>query len=141
MYIDSAYIVKFYIHEADSSAVRKTVGAADSRISSALALPEVTCALHRRMREGKLAPDLFPATLTLFLKHVEAGDWSIIPVTSRVLRRVSQIIGAAPASLYLRSADAVHLATAVEIGELEIWTSDRHMLAAAPHFGLTGRCA
>jgi antitoxin (DNA-binding transcriptional repressor) of toxin-antitoxin stability system len=40
-----------------------------------------------------------------------------------------------------RSGDAVHLATALEIGELEVWTSDRHMLAAAPHFGLIGRTA
>jgi predicted nucleic acid-binding protein len=47
----------------------------------------------------------------------------------------------APASLYLRSGDAVHLATALEIGELEVWTSDRHMLAAAPHFGLIGHTA
>ena len=41
----------------------------------------------------------------------------------------------------LASGDAVHLATALEIGELEVWTSDRHMLAAAPHFGLIGRTA
>jgi hypothetical protein len=27
----------------------------------------------------------------------------------------------------------------MELGEGEIWTSDRRMLAAAPHFGLVGR--
>jgi hypothetical protein len=31
------------------------------------------------------------------------------------------------------------LTTARDAGELEIWTNDRHMLAAAPHFGLKGR--
>lgn len=35
--------------------------------------------------------------------------------------------------------DAVHLATAQQIGESEVWTNDRHMLAAAPYFGLRGR--
>jgi predicted nucleic acid-binding protein len=41
----------------------------------------------------------------------------------------------------MRGGDAVHLATALEIGEREVWTGDRHMLAAAPHFGLIGRTA
>jgi predicted nucleic acid-binding protein len=76
-----------------------------------------------------------------FLKHVEAGAWTVAPVSERVLHRVSRMLRLAPASLYLRSGDAVHLATALEIGELEVWSSDRHMLAAAPHFGLIGRTA
>jgi len=45
----------------------------------------------------------------------------------------------APLDLFLRTADAVHLMTAYEIGEREVWTNDRHMLAAAAYFGLTGR--
>jgi predicted nucleic acid-binding protein len=47
----------------------------------------------------------------------------------------------APSNLFLRTADAVHLATAQEIGEREVWTNDRHMLAASSWFGLTGRSA
>ena len=45
----------------------------------------------------------------------------------------------APLQIFLRTADAVHLATAQELGERDVWTNDRHMLAAAPYFGLTGR--
>jgi hypothetical protein len=33
----------------------------------------------------------------------------------------------------------VHLATAHEAGERDVWTNDRHMLASAPYFGLRGR--
>jgi predicted nucleic acid-binding protein len=141
MYIDSAYIVKYYVHEPGSGAVREILRKAESRASSALAIAEVTCAFHRRWREGNLTGDLFREVLGTFLKHVEAGAWSMAPVDDRVLRRVSRMLRLAPASLYLRSGDAVHLATALEIGELEVWTSDRHMLAAAPHFGLIGRTA
>ena len=141
MYIDSAYIVKYYIHEANSAAVREILRKAESRVSSALAIAEVTCAFHRRLREGHLSGDLFREVLGSFLKHVEAGAWTVAPVSERVLHRVSRMLRLAPASLYLRSGDAVHLATALEIGELEVWTSDRHMLAAAPHFGLIGRTA
>ena len=141
MYIDSAYIVKYYIHEPNSAAVREILRKAESLASSALAIAEVTCAFRRRLREGNLTGDLFREVLGSFLKHVETGVWSMAPVNDRVLRRVSRMLRLAPASLYLRSGDAVHLATALEIGELEVWTSDRHMLAAAPHFGLIGRAA
>jgi predicted nucleic acid-binding protein len=37
--------------------------------------------------------------------------------------------------------DAIHTATALETGETEIWTNDRHLLAAVAHFGLAGRSA
>jgi predicted nucleic acid-binding protein len=141
MYIDSAYIVKYYVHEPNSPAIREMLRKAESRASSALAIAEVTCALHRRWREGNLTGDLFREVLGSFLKHVEAGAWSMAPIDDHVLRRVSRMLRLAPASLYLRSGDAVHLATALEIGELEVWTSDRHMLEAAPHFGLIGRTA
>jgi predicted nucleic acid-binding protein len=49
------------------------------------------------------------------------------------------MILAAPQDLFLRSGDALHLMTAREIGEAEVWTNDAHMLKAAAYFGLTGR--
>jgi len=94
-----------------------------------------------REREGSLIEDLFQEACANFLKHIEIGAWSILPVDNRVLQRVSRMLTLAPVPLYLRSGDAIHLATAVEAGELEVWASDRHMLAAASHFGLNGRSA
>jgi len=41
----------------------------------------------------------------------------------------------------LRAGDAIHTATALGTGETEIWTNDRHLLAAVAHFGLAGRSA
>lgn len=41
--------------------------------------------------------------------------------------------------LYIRTLDALHLVSAADSGFGEILTNDRHMLAAAPHFGLAGR--
>ena len=45
----------------------------------------------------------------------------------------------APRNLFIWTADALHLIAAQEAGELEVWTNDRHMLAAADYFGLSGR--
>jgi len=50
-----------------------------------------------------------------------------------------RVDGCRSPDLFLRTADAVHLATAQQIGESDVWTNDRHMLAAAPYFGLRGR--
>lgn len=139
MYLDSAYIAKFYVNESDSTAVRAVIRRADSLMTSAWSLGEVTCVFHRHMREGALSRPQCQQLMDAFLKHADAGVWTMIPVTEALLKRMSMLVSAAPARVYLRAGDAVHLSTAQEVGEREIWTNDRHMLAAAPHFGLTGR--
>jgi predicted nucleic acid-binding protein len=139
MYLDSAYLVKFYANEPDSAAVRELIRRADSLVSSALALGEVSCALHRHLREGHLTAEQVHELVRAFLEHVDAGIWTLIPVSERLLRRSALLIGAAPPAVYLRAGDAIHLVTAQDAGEREIWTSDRHLLAAAPYFGLLGR--
>ncbi|HYW45109.1 MAG TPA: type II toxin-antitoxin system VapC family toxin [Bryobacteraceae bacterium] len=139
MYLDSAYIAKFYVNEHDSPAVRKLIRKADALVSSAWAQGEVACAFHRHMRDGSLDQGQFHELLRAFSEHVEAGLWCLIPVTDGLLRRTVALVSSAPAGVYLRAGDAVHLATALDADAREVWTSDRHMLAAAPHFGLTGR--
>ncbi len=139
MYLDSAYIAKFYVNEPDSKAVRAVVRKAGSLISSAWSVGEVSCALHRHFRQDYLTAEQVRELLHAFLEHVDSGVWTLVPVSERLLRRVSALVDAAPRGVYLRAGDAVHLATAQDVGEREIWTNDRHMLAAAAHFGLAGR--
>jgi predicted nucleic acid-binding protein len=139
MYLDSAYVVKFYLNEPDSSAVRQAIHRADVLVTSAWSVAEVTCAFHRHFREGTLDAAQFQRAVQAFREHVEIGFWTLIPVTEAVIARMTARVAALPASVFLRAGDAVQLASAVESGEHEIWGSDRHMLAAAPYFGLTGR--
>jgi predicted nucleic acid-binding protein len=139
MYLDSAYLAKFYVNERDSAAVRELIRLADSRVSSVWALAELPCVFHRHVREGMLSATQAQEILRSFLEHVDQGRWTLVPVTERLLRRVSLLVSALPPGIFLRAGDAVHLTTAFDEGEPEIWTNDRHLLAAAPHFGLAGR--
>lgn len=141
MYLDSAYIAKYYVNELDSSRIRSLIQKADSLVSSMWALGEVHCVFHRHMREGGLTPSQFRALSKAFLEHAESGVWSFIPVTETLLKRACSRIASAPPGIFLRTGDAIHLMTASDSGEKEVWTNDRHMLAAAAHFGLIGRSA
>ncbi len=139
MYFDTSYIAKFYIPEPETRDVCELVKKADVVYSSAWALAEFHSVLHRRLREGSASPQDIRDLASRFAEQAAAGLWNLVPVTEALLRRTSALIVSAPRDLFLRTADAVHLTTAQEIGEREVWTNDRHMLAAASYFGLLGR--
>lgn len=141
MYLDSAYIRKYYVNEPDSAAVRKVIEAADTLVSSEWAVAEVPSAVHRHFREGSLTARHASDLIGAFSEHVRIGIWNLHPVTSTRLKRVADLLRTAPASVFLRAGDAIHLVTALDAGEGEIWTNDRHLLAATVHFGLAGRIA
>lgn len=139
MYFDTSYIAKFYFNEPGSPRVRELVRKADAVHSSLWALAEFHAVLHRRLREGTSSPGDVREMASRFFEHMAAGLWNLIPVNEALLRRTGALMVSAPRALFIRTAAAVHLTTALQIGEREVWTNDRHMLAAAPYFGLTGR--
>jgi predicted nucleic acid-binding protein len=139
LYFDTSYIAKFYFNEPESPRVRELVRKADPIYSSLWALAEFHAVLRRRVREDSYSHAHAGNLASRFSAHIGDGLWNLIPVTEGVLRRTSALIQSAPPDLFLRTADAVHLTTAQEAGEREVWTNDRRMLAAAAYFGLSGR--
>jgi uncharacterized protein len=139
VYFDTCYIAKFYFNEPESPRIRELVREADVIYSSLWAFAEFHAVLHRRFREGASSPGETRDLGSRFSRHIQDGLWNLIPVNEALLRRTSALIVSAPRDIFLRTADAVHLTTAQEAGERDVWTSDRHMLAAATYFGLAGR--
>ena len=68
-----------------------------------------------------------------------SGLWGWLPLTDAVMSAANREFERLPASVFLRSADALHLACARHHGFAEVYSNDRHLLAAAAHFGLAGR--
>lgn len=133
-YLDAGYIAKFYVDEPDSPSVRRLAESLGEVHCAALGRVEVAAALHRKLREGAFAEAAFREIMAQFEDDCARGLWTWIPVTTAVLAATVAVITRAPKSVFLRAADAIHLACARESGFTEIHTGDRHMTAAAPHF-------
>ena len=138
IYFDSAYVAKFYLNEPGQAEVRAcAIDAGDVAICS-LALVEVNSVFHRKMREGFLQPDDAAVLFAEFGQNVQQGLWRLLPLTADLLEKAATSYRTLPATVFVRSADALHLICAREHGFAEIHTNDRHVLTAAPHFGLKG---
>lgn len=141
MYLDTAYVAKCYLNEPDSDAVRALVQGVTGLTSSALCRAEMACVLHRHVRESNLTKRQAARLHALFLGDVRRGIWFLQPVSSDILLQVEASVMALRKEVPIRAADAVHLVSARSAGFRDIWTNDRHMLAAARRFGLRGRSA
>ncbi len=137
IYLDSAYIAKLYLLEPDSLRVQahtkgQLIGC------SALGKLEVAAVFHRKWREGLIPEANFRAYSRQFIADDESGLFRWYPVKNEMLQKATQQYQLLSQNLFLRASDALHLATASEGSFKEIYTSDRHLLAAAASFGLTG---
>ncbi len=139
LYLDTAYIAKCYLNEPDAGAVRKLAEEAEGLYSSSWCIAELSCVFLRHVRERRLTRKQARALSELFLDDIRAGAWNLLPLSERLLYKVEDSLGQIPRTVYLRAGGAAHLVTARESGFAEVWSSDRHLLAAARHFGLKGR--
>jgi predicted nucleic acid-binding protein len=121
-YLDSSAIVKLAVREPESAALRRYLRRRRPLVSSALARTEVARAL-------------LPLGLEAVRRGYDVlGRIDLARVSDRVLSAAGRLL---PADL--RSLDAIHLATAQELGSdlARIVTYDDRMAAAAQVLGFT----
>jgi hypothetical protein len=99
---------------------------------------EVVSSFHRKFREGAFDQNGLILLLQQFEKDCEAGAYIWLPLSERVIARLMSTYQLLPASVTLRASDGIHLAASAENGLTEIYSNDRRLLLAAPHFGLSG---
>ncbi|MGA7882549.1 MAG: type II toxin-antitoxin system VapC family toxin [Terrimicrobiaceae bacterium] len=138
VYFDSPYIAKCYLREHGTDAVLDLAEASQGRSSLVLAVVEVQAVFHRHMREGRLNQPAFLETCRRFARDQKEGFWHWLPLDDDFVQRAAGRFRELPSHLFVRSADCLHLFAAREADFDEIHSNDRHLLAAAPHFGLLG---
>ena len=137
-YFDGCYIAKYYLAEPDSGVVIAAMEAGEPVACSAAGKLEAASVFHRKLREGIIDIPEYHLLRAQFQLDCAAGLWTWLPVTPHLIDQVFLQYGIVPPHVFIRSGDALHLVCAAEKGFTEIYSSDRHLLAAAPHFGLKG---
>jgi predicted nucleic acid-binding protein len=136
IYFDSCYLAKLYLMEPDSARVRARAETSDGLACCATGRGEVVATFHRHFREKRLTQREFRQLAAQVEADLDVGLWTPLPVTPALVEAQSHRMATLPSNVFLRAADALHLACAVEAGLREVYSNDRHLVAAAPHFGL-----
>lgn len=120
-YMDTSAIVKLAVRERESTALRRYLRRKRPLVTSALARTEVARALL------PLGPDAVVRGEEV-LRRID-----IVRINDQILRAAGSML-----PLELRSLDAIHLATAVALGEdlARVCTYDGRMAAGAGALGL-----
>lgn len=134
LYLDTSSLVKLYVTEPHAEEVKLWTDAATAVVTSRLALPEATSAFARRHREGDLTEDDF-----IRARHALEADWARFVVVEIDEHLAADLAARHP----LRGADAVHVAAALAVRQLDspvavsFSTFDMRQRAAARAEGLT----
>lgn len=139
IYFDAAYIAKCYLNEPGAERVRELARSVDGLCSCQIARLEVFAAVHRHLREGHLQKTHVRTILDRFASDESDGVWHWYPITPELMAKACQRFRALSGEVFLRALDALHLECARQEGFADLYTNDRHMTAAAPHFRVTPR--
>jgi hypothetical protein len=133
VFLDTSALVKLYIAESGSAALRERVDNTVAAVSH-LTFGESYATFARRLREGLLTAEEHDAACNAF-----EGDWRTlmkIPFGDDVLAQVPELFRQHP----LRGADALQLACATMLRDQGVkvlfCTSDQRLLASAHAEGL-----
>jgi len=138
IYFDTSYLVRLYYQDPGAEAVR-ILAASDHVASAAHGQAEMMAAFHRKLREGAIRPAAYAALVGQVRAHIDAGAFRWLGQDQEIFLLIRQVYQRLPATVFLRAADAIHLATAAEAGFRIVYSNDAHLLAAAKHFGMEGK--
>ena len=138
IYLDTSYLVRIYLRQSGSDAVEALLDGQRDLVCCLHGRLEMISALKRQEREGNINPRGFKAALRQLAEDENSQILRWLPANRTLIEDACAKVAGLPTTVFLRAADALHLACAKDAGLREIYSHDRHLLAAAPHFGLKG---
>ena len=138
LYFDTSYLWRVYSTEPGHAGVKRLLRQAEALATAWHGRAEFAAVLLRKRREGIDPMEFLVGLDQQFQLDCQTGLIQTLPLTDAVMGRLESTLRTAPPETFLRAADAMHLACAVEHGFTEVYSNDRHFLAAAPLFGMKG---
>lgn len=137
IYLDASYVARLYLDDQGFEAVRE-LARRDAVACCLHGQAEVIAAIHRKHREGVFTATQYRQVLEQFDLDCGQDAFRWLPLSPAVAARAKAVYEALSPTLFLRAADALHLACAAENRFREIHSNDQRLLAAAGRFGLKG---
>ena len=136
IFCDTSAIAKLYLVEKESPAMRAKLETEDQVFISELVRAELMSVFHRQLREKKWTRDKFMIAVRQFTNDDLGGFWTWLSLDTGIVEAAAKTYTTLPDSVFLRSADCLHLVTALHHNFSEIYTYDTHQTAAAIALGL-----
>lgn len=137
IFFDTSYLARPYLDDHGCAEVR-ALAACHPLVAAIHGRIELVAALHRAYRERRYSEPVFRALIRQFQSDCAAGGFTWLPLSSEVFDRAEDAYLDVPASVFLRAADALHLACARQHGFTEVYSHDRHLLDSATLFEVKG---
>ena len=133
-YLDASALVKRYVRESGTAAVRALFTSGKHLATARIAHAEMAVALARLCREGRLSVTGRDAIFAHIDHDLQA--MTIVEIRPALVARVPALVSRRP----LRGYDAVHLAAALVLREkgipIDFWVADTVLATAARDEGL-----
>ena len=129
-YFDTSSLLKFIIKEIGSEENLNIWNFSDEKVCSQLTRTEMHSALMRKVREGSISASAMRTRLDAMDKLF--ADVILVDITSYVIDASCELVKELP----LKSADAIHLATALMVRADLFSSSDKKLCAAASESGI-----
>ncbi len=136
IFCDTSAAAKLYVPERESAVMRKLAEREDEVYVSDLVRAELMGVFHRRLREGKWSRADFQTAVRQFSHDDIAGFWTWLPLDRPIVEAAAKTYATLPDTVFLRTADCLHLVTALHNNFAEIYTYDAQQAAAAGVLGL-----
>ena len=137
-YFDVSYLAKLHWREPGTAEVEALASSLSTIACGVHGRMEFASVGHRKIQERAADLKQAQSAFAQLERDTVGGGIIWLPLEPGVFRRVESFFTHDPGSVFLRASDALHLACAAEHGFKEVYSNDRHFLAAAPLFGLRG---
>lgn len=136
IFCDTSAVAKLYVLEKESSEARRLIESEDQVFVSELVRAELMGVFHRQLREKKWTRDQFLTAIRQFSNDDLGGFWTWLRLDTAIIDSAAKTYTTLPETVFLRTADCLHLVTAMQHGFTAIYSYDTHQTAAAKALGL-----